>query len=93
LKILKVKLIIASKVSITIDVWKLASKQSYLGITVQFINKTWEFQSYSLALKYILFDHSSEVLTDMVNEVLDDFNIRNKVCTLVFNNSMPYNTN
>jgi hypothetical protein len=70
----------------TADAWK-ASKNSYLGMTVHFIDSSdMSYKNYGLALRRLRGPHTYDVLAKEMNSVLAEFRILNKtVCILTDN--------
>lgn len=71
-------------ICLTADVWS-SRAQSYLGVTVHFINQTTFLrESYVLAFKQIYFKQTYNELGKAIQEIMDDFGItKNQVTNIV----------
>lgn len=63
-----------NQICITCDVWS-SRAQSYLGMTVHFLNDEFERQSYVLAFRELKCKQTNDVLARVISDVLNDFNI------------------
>ena len=79
--ILKNKLRMVDYCSLTCDGWTSEGGHSYLGLTVHYI-ESFQLKSYLLALKHMTKKHTSEVLLDELNSVLDSWELRSKVLAI-----------
>jgi hypothetical protein len=68
----------ADKISITFDVWRSDSIESYLGVTAHYVEQS-NLESRLLSLDYIETNHTSEELYKKLNQIFDSYNISNKV--------------
>lgn len=73
-------------ICVTADCWT-AHKRSFLGMTAHWVDqKTFKRESASIACKGMSGSHKNEILTQHIEEVLDEFNILLKVCKIVTDN-------
>ncbi|XP_078443051.1 putative transcriptional regulator tpeD [Wolffia australiana] len=74
------------KVAITLDCWTSANRISFLGLTVHWIDEGWKMCECVLAICQLEGTHSGKCLSEIVLEVLSDFNLSAKVCTMTTDN-------
>lgn len=60
---------------VTADAWS-SRAQSYLGVTVHFINENFKRESYVLAFKQLYFKQTYKELAKAMNEIFDDYGIK-----------------
>ena len=65
-------------VAISLDAWS-QSHNGYLGINCHYIDSFWKRKTYNLSCVPFNQSHTSEHIILKVKEVLDDFNITDKV--------------
>lgn len=65
---------------LTADVWS-SRAQSYLGVTVHFLNDKFERESYLLAFKQLFTKQTYKNLADAMDEILRDFGIKKSQVT------------
>ena len=69
-----------SRFSITADMWKASSrKQSYLVITLHWIDLEWKLCNVILDFRYIPKKHSGEHIKDAVMDTLKDYRIAHRI--------------
>ena len=68
-----------SKCCLTLDGWVSNAVESYLGVTCHFIDNEFEFRSFALDLRLIIESHLSEYIHSQINEVLQEWDIGDKV--------------
>lgn len=61
-------------VCLTADVWS-SRAQSYLGVTVHFIDQCYQRQSYGLAFKELKYKQTYKELTKSMHDIFNDFNL------------------
>lgn len=61
-------------ICLTTDIWSCRNK-SYLGMTVHFILDTFERQSYMLACRRILYNHTYKNIAVLMHNIMTDFNL------------------
>ena len=59
----------------TLDIWTSDAKDSYLGLTIHFIDKPWDLISLKIACRCIRENHTGENLADWVKELLGEFKL------------------
>lgn len=59
----------------TLDIWTDDSNQSYIGVTAHFINRNWELEVFSIALRRILNHHTAENIALWIKEIYIDWAI------------------
>lgn len=64
-----------SNLTSTLDIWSDETNQSYLGVTIHFLTKTWILESFSIALKPLFDSHTAENIATWLNEVYDHWKI------------------
>ena len=84
-KVKKVQIIeelaaVNSRFSLTTDMWKAsARKQSYLVITLHWIDNQWKLRNVILDFRYIPRKHSGENMKDTVMETLREFKVAHRI--------------
>lgn len=68
------------KESFTADVWS-SRAQSYLGVTVHFMNSEFKRESYVLAFKQLLFKQTYKELAKAMDEIFGDYRIKKSQIT------------
>lgn len=72
----------------TVDMWSSAWGHDYLGITVHFIDESWQQRELMLGLEHPYFDnHTGANLAQLFMSVLDDFGIADKLFTITSDNA------
>ncbi|CAG8793413.1 16401_t:CDS:1, partial [Cetraspora pellucida] len=77
----------AKKVSITCDIWSSITMQSYLGITVHFINYEWQLKHFLLDLYYLSEQHTAINISQALIQVLDQTKITEKLLGITTDNA------
>ncbi|CAG8641603.1 6008_t:CDS:2, partial [Scutellospora calospora] len=67
------------KVSITCDIWSSIIMQSYLSITVHFINSEWQLRHFLLDLCLLTKKHTAINIQQTIEQVLNEANITEKL--------------
>jgi len=75
------------KLSITCDIWSSVTMQSYLGVTVHFIDNEWNLRHFLLDLCYFPGQHTSQRIEEFIMRVLEDANITNKLLCMTTDNA------
>ncbi|CAG8853991.1 18318_t:CDS:2, partial [Gigaspora margarita] len=75
------------KVSITCDIWSSITMQSYLGVTVHFINSEWQLQHFLLDLLPLNRQHTAVNIQQAIMQVLDHAKITNKLLGITTDNA------
>lgn len=75
--------------SVTADIWSDRTMRSYLGVTAHMLNNTSEphLQTYLLACRRFKGRHSSENISAAFDEILDEYNISEKVDFIITDNA------
>ena len=81
----------ASSISIAFDIWEDSKSRRYLGITSRAL-VGFDFQNYVLALKPLYDEHlSSSIISDMIREILEEYEITSKITDCVSDNDSVMN--
>ena len=67
------------KCCVTLDAWTSCATESYLGVTCHYVDNEYELRSFALDLKLLVESHSSEYIFSKIMEVLDDWEMYDKV--------------
>lgn len=75
--------------SVTADIWSDRTMRSYLGVTAHMLNNTSEphLQTYLLACRRFKGHHSSENISAAFDEILEEYNISEKVDFIITDNA------
>uniref|UniRef100_A0A6P7H2S3 Zinc finger BED domain-containing protein 1-like n=1 Tax=Diabrotica virgifera virgifera TaxID=50390 RepID=A0A6P7H2S3_DIAVI len=73
-------------VGITTDIWSSDSNTSFISVTCHFISDTSELQNVVLDTKEIPGSHTAELIAAYVQEVIDDWNISDKITAIITDN-------
>jgi hypothetical protein len=65
----------ATDITSTLDIWSDDVNQSFLGVTIHFLTKTWVLESFSIALKPLFDSHTSENIASWLNGAYTQWNI------------------
>jgi len=78
---------LTSKIALTTDIWSSNYNNSaFLGITMHYINNNWETKKCLLDFISIEGSHSGRLILTKLTEVLQDFNISNRIISLTTDN-------
>jgi hypothetical protein len=66
-------------VCITTDLWSNSNTESFMGITAHYIDRDIMLRHWTIALRYIDDTHTAEHLFRHLYDILEEFNIENKV--------------
>ena len=77
----------AIAVSITTDGWTSRATQGYLTVTCHFIDNNWEFVNYVLQTRVLEQQHTGENIGQVIKECTEEWNIREKVQSIVTDNA------
>ncbi|CAG8552991.1 23743_t:CDS:2 [Gigaspora margarita] len=72
----------ADTISLTADMWTAYSHNSYLGITVTWIDKKFELNNAVLAFTCLRYPHTADVIVKSIQDILEFWNLRNKVFSI-----------
>lgn len=81
-----------SKYSITCDVWTSKNQLSFFGITIHYIDENWESCSGILAFKLLTEEHDGQSLAESLIEVLEDYEISDKLLGVTTDNASNNST-
>ncbi|GAV01072.1 hypothetical protein RvY_11839 [Ramazzottius varieornatus] len=71
---------VTSRFSLTTDMWQAsARKQSYLAITLQWIDNEWKLRNVILDFRYMPKNHSGENMKNVVMETLQEFKVAHRI--------------
>ena len=73
----------AESFSATTDLWTSAATEPYMTLTVHFIDKTWNLQSFCLDTVPIFSDHTGQNITDAVMDILTTGSCQQKIWWLL----------
>ena len=60
----------------SLDIWSDETNQSFLGVTIHFLTKSWILESFSIALRPLFESHTSENVASWLNDVYIQWKIR-----------------
>lgn len=84
---LKAVLSTVPKVSFTLDGWTSPYQKSFLAVTAHWISDDWQLQDVLLGFEQIEGSHTSEVLMQGFIDVLERFNLQQKVMAITSDNA------
>ena len=61
------------KVAITTDLWQAANQDSYLGVTVHYINRNGNLESKVLCLRHLQINHTAENIYNSLKSILEEW--------------------
>ncbi|CAI6372557.1 unnamed protein product [Macrosiphum euphorbiae] len=76
-----------SFVALTTDGWSSRAQESFISVTIHYINDNWELKNYTLCAEYIEERHSSENLAFMLEMVIAEWELDGKVHAVVHDNA------
>jgi hypothetical protein len=74
-------------VSVTSDIWSSRAKEDYLSVVVHFIDDDWQMQKRVLGLRLIDVSHTGENIAERIREVIDEFNLADKIFAVTMDNA------
>ena len=77
----------AKTVSLTLDLWTAKNRQGYLGITCSFLDNTFNLREFILDIAYIRYPHTANHILESLEQVLEEWKIRELVFTITTDNS------
>ena len=76
------------KVSICSDVWTdCFCKNSYMGITVHFVDHSWTLNKRLIAFREFPAPHTAQAIAQLIIQVLNEFQLINKIFSVGFDNA------
>ncbi|KAL4104548.1 hypothetical protein QTP88_019843 [Uroleucon formosanum] len=76
-----------SFVALTTDGWSSRAQESFISVTIHYINDNWELKNYTLCAEYIEERHSSENLAFMLEMVIAEWELDGEVHAVVHDNA------
>ena len=77
----------ATFVSLTMDLWTARNRQGYLGITCSYLNQSFKLCEFTLDIAYVRYPHNALHIKDTLENVLNEWNIREKVFIITTDNA------
>ena len=68
------------QLSFTFDAWTSATMTPFIGVTVHFIDKTWNLRSHLLSFDTLPGSHTSENQAAHLLNIFADYDVKDKVC-------------
>ena len=78
---------IPGKVSITTDIWSSLKNESFLGITVHFIDENWMLRHFTLDIFKFEGSHTGQLIADKIYEILVEFGLESKTISMTTDNA------
>jgi len=78
---------IKSKFSLTLDSWTSRNLLPFLGVTIHWIDDSWQQWSTLLGFEYLPGSHTGEALANCVFGLLQRFSITDKICGMTVDNA------
>jgi hypothetical protein len=76
-----------NKVYITTDMWSSSHRVSYMIVTCHFVDSWWNLQKRVLSFCNVSPPHSGVIVADVLQKSSIDWEIENKVCTIIVDNA------
>jgi len=77
----------ATSVSLTMDFWTARNRQGYLGVICSYIDKSFKLCEFTLDISYIRYPHTANHIRETLENILDNWNIREKIFTITTDNA------
>ena len=77
----------SKSVSLTTDMWTSRSGQGYIGITCSYIDSKFTLHEITLTVNYVRYLHTAEHITESLEEILEDWKLREKVFVITTDNA------
>jgi len=77
----------SKSVSLTTDMWTSRSGQGYIGITCSYIDSKFTLHEITLTVNYVHYPHTAEHITESLEEILEDWKLREKVFVITTDNA------
>jgi len=77
---------IPGKVSLTADMWTSRNFEAFLGVTIHYVDSNWKMQHFLLDIIPFNGRHMGINMADAINNLLAEFNIKDKVLALTTDN-------
>jgi hypothetical protein len=75
------------KVSIALDAWSSPNHLAFLAITAYYIDNNWEFREVLIGFEQIHGEHTGVVLSRIVEDVLEQFGIQDRLLAVTTDNA------
>ncbi|CAB5208340.1 unnamed protein product [Rhizophagus irregularis] len=70
----------------TDDLWTSRSQAGYLGVTCSFVNNQFELHETILSIKYLKYQHTSDIIVDCLTQIIQEWNLNGKVFIITTDN-------
>jgi hypothetical protein len=77
----------ATSVSLTTDLWTARNRQGFLGITCSYVDQSFKLREFTLDIAYVRYPHTSEHLRNTLENILNEWDIHNKVYMITTDNA------
>ena len=77
----------ATFISLTMDLWTACNRQGYLGITCSYLDQSFKLCEFTLDITYVRYPHTAVHIKDTLENILNEWNIRNKIFTITTDNA------
>lgn len=77
----------ASRVAITCDSWTSVATESYLTVTVHYVNEDWQILSHVLQTRAVYESHTGAHLAELLSHVVEEWQLSEKDVVLVTDNA------
>ena len=77
----------ATSISLTMDLWIARNRQGYLGVTCSYLDKSFKLCEFTLDIAYIRYPHTANHIRETLENILNDWNIREKIFTITTDNA------
>ncbi|XP_025813035.1 zinc finger BED domain-containing protein RICESLEEPER 2-like [Panicum hallii] len=81
-----------SSIAITSDIWCGKAKEDYISVVAHFVNFHWRLEKRLLGLRPIEVVHTGRNIADRVATVVDDYDIADKIFSIVLDNASANRT-
>ena len=78
---------IPGKVSITTDLWSSLKNESFLGITIHFVDENWVLRHFTLDILKFEGSHTGQLIADKIYNILMKFSLVNKTISMTTDNA------
>jgi hypothetical protein len=72
--------------SLTADLWTARSRSGYLGVTCAYIDNSFKLCETTLAIRYLPYPHTAENIVELLNQIINAWNLNEKVFTITTDN-------
>ena len=78
-------------VSLTSDCWTSSQTVGYMCLTLYYISSDWKLQSRIISFSDLDPPHTGLVISEAINEIIMQWGLNNKVCTVTLDNATSNN--